>query len=80
MVLSAGDPDGPMQEVEVRLGGERRAALADVALVGPAHDRATRSSSTSPRVDLGLGSGGFDIVHVNLTRGLERPRASRART
>lgn len=24
-------------------------------------------------VDLGLGSGGFDIVHVNLTRGLDQP-------
>ena len=22
-------------------------------------------------LDLGLGSGGFDVVHVNLTRGLE---------
>ena len=30
--------------------------------------------------DLGLGSGGFDIVHVNLTRGLEGDRARRART
>ena len=31
-------------------------------------------------LDLGLGSGGFDIVHVNLTRGLDgrrdAPRAS----
>ena len=26
-------------------------------------------------LDLGLGSGGFDIVHANLTRGLEAPRA-----
>ena len=32
--------------------------------------RATRSSSTSLRSTSGLGSGGFDVVHVNLTRGL----------
>ncbi len=38
VVLSAGDPSKPMQELEVRLGGERRPALADVALVGPAHN------------------------------------------
>ena len=25
--------------------------------------------------DLGLGSGGFDLVHVNLTRGLDGPGA-----
>ncbi len=28
--------------------------------------------------DLGLGSGGFDVVHVNLTRGLEAPGAGEA--
>ena len=27
-------------------------------------------------LDLGLGSGGFDIVHVNLTRGLDGGAAS----
>lgn len=47
----------------------RREAIADVALVG--------SSQVGDEVivnvqalDLGLGSGGFDVVHVNLTRGL----------
>ena len=68
-VLSAGDPAGPMQELEVRLGGERRAALADVALVGPAHTGDEVVVNVAA-VDLALGSGGFDIVHVNLTRGL----------
>ena len=29
--------------------------------------------------DLGLGSGGFDIVHVNLTRGLAGERGSARR-
>ena len=68
-VLSAGDPTAPMQEVEVRLGGERRPALADTALVGPAHagDEVVVNVAA---VDLGLGSGGYDVVHVNLTRGL----------
>ena len=31
VVLAAGDPGGPMQQLEVRLGGDRRRALADVA-------------------------------------------------
>jgi hypothetical protein len=49
--------------------GEARAAIADVALVG----RAEVGDEVIVNVlalDLGLGSGGFDIVHVNLTRGL----------
>jgi hypothetical protein len=68
-VLSAGDPAGPMQEVEVRLGAERRPALADVALVGPtqAGDEVVVNVAA---LDLDLGSGGYDLVHVNLTRGL----------
>ena len=59
-----------MQELEVRLGGERRPAVADVALVGPAHigDEVIVNVAA---LDLELGSGGFDIVHVNLTRGLD---------
>jgi hypothetical protein len=68
-VLSAGDPAGPMQELEIRLGGERRTALADVALVGPANTGDEVVVNVAA-VDLGLGSGGYDLVHVNLTRGL----------
>ncbi len=68
-VLSAGDPAAAMQEVEVRLGGERRPALADTALVGPAHPGDEVVVNVAA-VDLRLGSGGYDLVHVNLTRGL----------
>ena len=68
-VLSAGDPFAPMQEVEVRLGGERRPALADTALVGAAHPGDDVVVNVAA-MDLRLGSGGYDIVHVNLTRGL----------
>jgi hypothetical protein len=69
VVLSAGDPRSPMQQLEVRMGGDRRPALADVALVGPAQagDEVVVNVAA---IDLGLGSGGFDLVHVNLTRGL----------
>jgi hypothetical protein len=69
VVLSAGDPAGPMQELEVRLGGERRPAVADVALVGFAREGDEVVVNVAA-VDLGLGSGGFDVVHVNLSRGL----------
>ena len=31
-------------------------------------------------LDLGLGSGGFDVVHVNLTRGLVAPRGATSAT
>jgi uncharacterized protein DUF3866 len=63
----------PEQRLVVQLGegaaGARRAAIADVALVG----RAEVGDEVIVNVqahDLGLGSGGFDVVHVNLTRGL----------
>ena len=50
--------------------GARRAAVADVALVGRSQvgDEVVVNVEA---LDLGLGSGGFDIVHVNLTRGLD---------
>jgi hypothetical protein len=69
VVLAAGDLAGPMQELEVRLGGERRPAIADVALVGPSRIGDDVVVNVAA-VDLELGSGGFDVVHVNLTRGL----------
>ncbi|HEX5223628.1 MAG TPA: DUF3866 family protein [Solirubrobacteraceae bacterium] len=49
--------------------GERREAVGDVALVGRAQvgDQVVVNVQA---LDLGLGSGGFDVVHVNLTRGL----------
>lgn len=56
----------------VELGGERRRAWADPALVGEcrAGDEVVVNTEA---LDLGLGSGGFDVVCANLTRGLEAP-------
>src|SRR5213593_3780489 len=55
--------------MEVYVAGERRAARADVTLVGECRAGDDVVVNTAA-VDLGLGSGGFDVVHVNLTRGL----------
>jgi hypothetical protein len=63
VVLAAGDLAGPMQELEVRLGGERRAAIADIALVG------TSQMGDDVVVNVAAGDG-VDVVHANLTRGL----------
>jgi Protein of unknown function (DUF3866) len=54
----------------VEVGDERRSAWADQGLVGEvrAGDEVIVNIEA---LDLGLGSGGFDVVHVNLTRGLE---------
>jgi len=54
----------------VEVGGERRRAWADTALLGEmrAGDEVVVNVAA---LDLGLGSGGFDVVHVNLTRGLD---------
>jgi hypothetical protein len=59
--------------VELR-GGGRREAIADLALVGPCQ-RGDDVIVNVEALDLGLGSGGFDIVHANLTRGLDAPGA-----
>jgi hypothetical protein len=65
---------GPEQRLVVELSGgeregERRAAIADVTLVGHA-EVGDEVIVNTEALDLGLGSGGFDVVHVNLTRGL----------
>src|SRR5438445_6956498 len=63
------------QQLVIELAGERaapRAAIADVALVGRA-EVGDELIVNVQALDLGLGSGGFDIVHVNLTRGLHAP-------
>ena len=62
---------GPL---EVELGGERRMAWADPILVGPCEPGDEVVVNTEA-LDLGLGSGGFDVVMVNLTRGLDGPGA-----
>jgi hypothetical protein len=55
--------------LEVEVAGERRRAWADEALLGEMRvgDEVVLNVAA---LDLGLGSGGFDVVHVNLTRGL----------
>jgi Protein of unknown function (DUF3866) len=50
--------------------GARRAAIADTTLVGHA-EVGDEVIVNVQALDLGLGSGGFDVVHVNLTRGLD---------
>ena len=54
----------------VELEGERRRAWADPALVGACREGDEVVVNTEA-ADLGLGSGGFDLVHANLSRGLE---------
>jgi hypothetical protein len=54
----------------VEIDGERRAAWADEVLLGEMREGDEVVVNVAA-LDLGLGSGGFDVVHVNLTRGLE---------
>src|SRR6185312_13867893 len=68
-VLQAGPTDGPEQELVVSLEGEHRRAIAELSLMGASHEGDEVILNVQAR-DLGLGSGGFDIVHANLTRGL----------
>jgi hypothetical protein len=70
-VVTSTDP------LRVRVGDEERAAWADESLVGEVRQGDELILNTEAR-DLGLGSGGFDVVHVNLTRGLDAPGADRA--
>jgi hypothetical protein len=68
VVVEAGPPE-PVQRLEVEVDGERRPARADVSLVGISEAGDEVVVNVEAR-DLGLGSGGFDVVHVNLSRGL----------
>jgi hypothetical protein len=54
----------------VEVAGERRSAWADPALVGEVAEGDDVVVNVEA-VDLGLGSGGFDVVHVNLSQGLD---------
>ena len=54
----------------VDVAGERRPAWADTSLVGEVREGDEVVVNTEA-VDLELGSGGFDVVHVNLSRGLD---------
>jgi hypothetical protein len=53
----------------VEVDGERRRAWADEVLLGEMRE-GDEVIVNAAALDLGLGSGGFDVVHVNLTRGL----------
>lgn len=54
----------------VEVGGERRKAWADEGMFGPV-EVGDEVLVNVEALDLGLGSGGFDLVHANLSRGLE---------
>ncbi len=63
-VIVAADP------LTVEIDGERRPAWADETLLGEMQE-GDEVVVNVEALDLGLGSGGFDIVHVNLSRGLK---------
>jgi len=58
------------EPLTVEVDGRRRAAWADRALLGEMRE-GDEVVVNVEALDLGLGSGGFDVVHVNLTRGLQ---------
>ncbi|CAB4923063.1 unannotated protein [freshwater metagenome] len=71
IVTQADAPGAGEQRLVVDVPGRGpRAAIADIALVGAA-DTGDDVVVNTQAADLELGSGGFDIVHVNLTRGLD---------
>ncbi len=65
------------EPLEVEVDGERRRAWADLAMVGDVREGDEVIVNVTA-LDLGLGSGGFDIVHANLTRGLDAEPAGSA--
>jgi uncharacterized protein DUF3866 len=71
------DRPGPAAELTVEVAGEQRRAVSYEAMTGPVEPGDDVVVNTAA-ADLGLGSGGFDIVHVNLTRGLEATGAEGA--
>jgi Protein of unknown function (DUF3866) len=70
-VVTGADP------LVVRVGDRERPAWADRALVGEVRD-GDEVIVNVEALDRGLGSGGFDVVHVNLTRGLDSEGATEA--
>jgi hypothetical protein len=77
--LPVGEHTRGEQGLTIALAGDEppqpRAAVADTALTGPCRPGDELIVNVEA-LDLGLGSGGFDIVHVNLTRGLDGPGAA----
>jgi hypothetical protein len=70
-IVVAAEAEEPWQRLEVQLddGEDPHPACADTALVGPCAAGDEVVVNVEAR-ELALGSGGFDVVHVNLTRGL----------
>jgi hypothetical protein len=64
------------EPLTVEVDGEQRRAWADTALLGEMRE-GDEVIVNVEALDLGLGSGGFDVVHVNLTRGLDASGSSR---
>jgi Protein of unknown function (DUF3866) len=62
------------EPLTVEIDGERRRAWADPALVGEVRGGDEVIVNVAA-LDLGLGSGGFDVVHANLSRGLDADSA-----
>jgi hypothetical protein len=58
------------EPLTVEVDGERRRAWADEVMLGQMREGDEVVVNVAA-LDLDLGSGGFDVVHVNLTRGLE---------
>src|SRR5947207_4184743 len=70
VVIEAGGAHGGEQALVTELEGRKRAAIAEVSLVG----RTQVGDEVLVNVqalDMRLGSGGFDVVHANLSRGLD---------
>ena len=76
---TAGPADGGWQRLVVEVDGERRPALGRREPRRAVRGRRRRRVNVAGRRPR-LGSGGFDIVHVNLTRGLAGEPGSAART
>ena len=68
--VAAVERPGPVTHLRVEVGGDLRHAISYTSLTGPV-ERGDEVIVNCAAVDLGLGSGGFDVVHVNLTRGLD---------
>ncbi len=64
-------PEGDVgtAEIVIEVDGKQRSAFADVGMVGKC-EAGDEIVVNTEAVDLGLGSGGRDVVVVNLTRGL----------
>jgi hypothetical protein len=64
------EDSGAVIRLRVEVEGELRSALAYPDLTGPVEPGDDVIVNVAA-LDVGLGSGGFDVVHANLTRGLD---------